>query len=85
MTRGRQYPATLTGHELMLVALYRSIEPDQQRQLTGLIYRWSCETAAARRFRDEGAQLGVEHLDASVLTPFIQAAGEVTGVVKRAA
>jgi hypothetical protein len=42
-----------------------------------LLYRRSSVTEAARRFRDEGAALGVEHLEASVLKPFIEASQEI--------
>lgn len=85
MTRVRCHWAALTSHELMLLALYRSIARDDQREIDGLLYRKASDTHASLRFRDEGHQPGVEHLEASILRPFLDASRDAAAAVKRIA
>lgn len=83
MTGARAHTAMLTSHELVLLSLFRAVEQDRQREIAGVLYRMSSETEAARRFRVEGAALGVVHLEASVLKPFIEASRDTSPVTMR--
>ena len=85
MTRARAYSAMLTSHELMLLALYRALTRERQRELAGLVYRSACEATCVVRFRDEAAAVGAEKLEGSVLRPFIEASRDVQGVWRRVA
>lgn len=69
----RTHVAMLTDHELLLLALVRALDANRQREIGGVLYRLASNNVVAARFRDEGASLGVEHLEASVLKPFIEA------------
>ncbi len=72
----REYRAWLTSHELVLLALYRALSESRRRGVDGLAYRAYLSDGAGP-LADQG--LSVEHLPASTLRPFVEAAGGTSG------
>lgn len=85
MTRSRIYKVTVSAHEKVLLAFYRAMPLQQQRDVEGLLASGWRIPNVAERFRAEGAELEIGLLQVSHIEPFLESSHDIIGVARRAA
>ena len=81
----RFYKVSVSGHEKMLLALYRSMPNDRRRDVDSVLAAGWRLPEVAERFKAEGDELDVGALNAAHIEPFLEASHDIMGVERRAA
>ncbi len=82
--QSRCHTISVTSHEKLLLAFYRSQTLERQRDIDGLLGRWWTLPGVDTQFRHEGRTLSIGTLRASHVAPFMDASIGMVGVERKA-